>query len=90
MTTTVKAVSVRVFELFTVKGTSLGLFKVEGEWEGMRKLVSLDKPEHVVIVNAPAAAYVKVFGEIFGERRAELDVMKASPDVLSKLLTRTA
>lgn len=84
----IKAVSVKCFELFAPDGTSLGLFKVESEWQGMRKLVSVDDVNQSVIVNAPGSEFEKVFGSIFGEHRGELELIKASPEIIAKVKQR--
>lgn len=83
--TTIKAVSIRAFELFAADGTSLGLFKVADRWEGMCKLESVRDPKEVVIVDAPDPM-MEVMSNVFGEHRLELDVFKGSPDLLLKVM----
>lgn len=94
--TRVKAVSVRVVEIITEDGTPLGLFGVESEWQGMRRLVRLTDPHPPRVVNVesipslivdlPPGGDSGVFGPAFGEYRAVLDVVKASPSLADKLL----
>lgn len=81
----IKAVSVRTFELFALDGTSLGLFKVESEWQGLRKLVSVGSPLRVVIVTSNETKIDEVLSDVFGEHRLQLTVVKASPDLLETL-----
>lgn len=82
--TTIKAFSIRAFELFAADGKSLGLFKVESEWQGMRKLVSISEASESAIVMA-SLPLIEAIENAFGEHRAELTVVKASPDLIIKL-----
>lgn len=92
MTTIVKAFPVRVFELLTADNTSLGLFKIDSEWQGMQRLVSLADETQCVIVdmggNVLERVFGKVFAEVFGADSTpppEFDVVKASPDLAAML-----
>lgn len=77
----VKAVSVRCFELFTLEGNSLGLFKVESQWHGLQSLQSVDG-KTAVLVNPQTDTHMgAIFDAVFGEHRAECEVVKASPDI---------
>jgi hypothetical protein len=85
MVAQVKVVSVRVFEVFSSEGSSLGLFRVDAEWQGMQKLVQIDNPSLCLIVDVDGAGIGGIFNAMFGEHRAEVGLVKASPDLLLKL-----
>jgi len=84
MPLTAKLVSVRCFEVLNHHGESMGLFKVESEWQGMKCLVSVDGVQRI-IVDASEDYVSGVLGNIFGEHRLEASVVKASPDMVAKL-----
>ena len=76
--TTVRAVSLRAFELFASDGMSLGLYVVDDHWESFTKLRSVERKDETVIVDREVTSD-------FGEQRMELKVVKASPDVAVRL-----
>ena len=84
----VKVVSVRCFEVFTPDGTSLGLFKFEGDWQGLMLLRSLSDPAQSVVVDPSSPSIASIFGDVFGEHRAEVEVVKASPDLGREIVHR--
>lgn len=76
--TKVKAISVRAFELFDKAGASLGLYVVDDHWQGMTRLRSVNRDTETIIVDRDVS-------HVFGEVRCDLDIVKASPDLLVKL-----
>jgi hypothetical protein len=86
-----KMVSVKVFEVFSPDGTSLGLFKVKDQWNGMTELHALSNGA-VLIVDGAAASngaingvFDEIFGDILGRSRAEFEVVKVAPSLAVQL-----
>jgi hypothetical protein len=82
--TKVKLVSVKCFEAFTEGGESLGLFKQETEWHGMRCLRSFEGGQQLIIDGDPDI-FGAIFADIFGGQRTEANVVKATPDLALKI-----
>lgn len=80
----VKLVSVKVFEVFSVDGTSLGLFKVADSWRGFTCLESLDKKSQM-IVPTPTG---DVFSDIFGLTREDARAIAVNGDVAKFFLEK--
>lgn len=78
---------VKVFELLTTDGRSLGLFKQDSQWQGMRCLKALDgsgpNERESVVVDWPAG-FSEAISEICGTP-VEVVVVKASPDVAMEI-----
>ncbi len=83
------AKEVPVLEITDQDG-SLGLFKVVGEWEGLKKLQSLEDGE--VMLLAPkidgglVCAFNDLFGDVFGRTPfREMILISASPKLIFRL-----
>jgi len=77
-----------------VEGIELGMFKVVSEWEGFRKLESMDASKNTLIISSEKPGPIeKMVNDMMSnmfvtvEKTAERDIViiSASPDIILKL-----
>lgn len=83
------AKEIKVLEIADSNG-SLGLFQVESEWEGFKKLKSLKDGEVMIVIPRAKgnmiSAFDDLFGDIFGKTiLQDMILVSASPNLIFRL-----
>ena len=75
---------VKVLELKTKSGKTLGMFRVTSEWNGMRELQGLSGQGTVILGPSNFRNSEKLLNEVFDRGKVEAcDVLQASPSIVS-------
>lgn len=69
--------------MLKVNGKAIGEFSLIEQWEGMAKYISKDG----ILIVSHRTSFEKIFDDLLGD--IDLDVIKASPEILSRIKEAT-
>lgn len=85
----IQAKEVRVYDL-TVNGSSLGLFEIASEWEGLKKLESLRSKEVLIVAPDSPERYSNFMDGLFSQIQGiaiihNFHIVMASPNLTLRI-----